>query len=349
MHRRVALALIGAAALASSSASMVRAGVVFTENFNSGDVTDGGIFSTGAITNPANVSFTEPVGGPLTVGISPAASGAIEGAYVQSTSLNIFDFTKGPVLITLNAPVVNGVQTSLAPPNGGDTGIFAPNKSATYLGVNVAGANEGTYTGASRIDTGVDKAYIAINSFNAIQYSLEYFDPAANANAFINYTFNRATNEIAKPAPNIKVTSMFLYFDAADAANGNFWINAGATWLDTNTGISTTNYLEGTTQAFSNVGVVSNNHDPASGMLAYDDGNKANGFFGNLTPAQDQAIFSQFSSGVAGGFELQDGSGDTVPGNSVSFGQLSVVVPEPASLATLAIGAGLFLRRRRQA
>jgi hypothetical protein len=349
--RKTTLMLAAAAAsgiLALTSAS--RGASVLTENFTTGDVTDGGLWSTAAVTNPANVSITEPVGGPLTIGVAPVAPP--EGGYIQTTSLNTFNFTQGPMLATVTAPVINGVQQNLAPANGG--GSTFTNNAITYLGVDVAGASEsanGGYTGASRLDTGIDRAYIAVNAANSIEFSLQYFDPTVRAghptgeNEAINYTFNRATDEIPAPAPNIVVTSMFLYLDAADAANGNFWINGGATWENTTTDTFTTDYLEGTTQAFSDVGVVPFNTDPASGDLAYDWTNPANGYYGAGTAVEAQAIYSQFAGGVAGGVEVDDGA--TNLGNSVSLGQLTVAVPEPASFGLIALGAGLLLRRKR--
>ena len=353
MRRKTSLMLACAAAggiWALTSASAVHAASVFTENFNSGDVTDGGIWSTGAETSSSNVSFTEPVGGPLTISVAPVT--APEAGFIQTTSLSTFNFTTSPMLATLTAPA----GQSLSPTNGGD-GTFGAN-AATYLGVDVAGATESTgtaapsYTGASRVDTGVDKAYVLLNSDNSIQFSLEFFDPTPVAGApngknnFINYTFNRATNEVPAPAANIIVTSMYLYLDAQDAQYGNFWINAGATWENTTTDTFTTDNLEGTVQAQSQAGVVPFNVDPRSGQVAYDDGNKANGYYGNLTPLQDQAIASQFSSGVAGSVEVQDGN--TALGNSVNFGQLTVIVPEPASLGLVALGIPMLLRRKRR-
>ena len=360
MRKKLALMLASAVAAGGISAltSVAHGAVPFTEAFNTGDVTDGGLWSTGAITSPANVSFVEPVGGPLVMGVSPSNPvGTQEGAYIQTPSTSVANFTNSGMLATLTATP----GTSLAPQNGGDTGIFAPNKAATYLGVTVAGAAETTgtaapnYAGATRIDTGVDKAYIAINSFNAIQFSLEYFDPTVVAgspngkNNFINYTFNRATDEIPAPAPNIIVTSMFLYLDANDTANGNLWINAGATWLDTNTNISTTDRIEGTTQALSDVGLVTAQTDPSTGQLAYDWGNKAGPYYGAGTTVEDQAIASQFLGGSALGIEVQDGTTDAnANGNSISLGSLVVQVPEPTSLGLVALGAGMLLRRKNR-
>jgi hypothetical protein len=51
-------AVIAGCAVASSILALTavsRGAVNFTENFSSGDVTDGGLWSTGVVTNPAHV------------------------------------------------------------------------------------------------------------------------------------------------------------------------------------------------------------------------------------------------------------------------------------------------------
>lgn len=350
MRRKTALMLAFATAGSISALTSVSRGTTnFTDNFNTGDVTDGGLFSTGAITNAANVSFTEPVGGPLTITVANVPP--TEGGYIQTAAGNAFDFTTAPLYAVLSAPIVNGVQQSLAPANGG--GSSFTNNALTYLGVDVAGANEGTYTGASRVDSGIDKAYVAVNSANGVSFSLEYKNKTGpGLNTLINYTLYKS--QVAIPSgPNIAVTSVFLYLDAVDAADGNIWLNFGATWENTTTDTFTTDYLEGgsansSTSYLANLGATGDT-DPISGMTAYDVGNPNGPYYGSpsLNVTQDNMIYSQFSGNTAGAVEVSDPNA-AATGNAVEFGQLAVQVPEPASLGLIALGLPALLRRKRR-
>jgi len=333
--RRKMFALVGAAGLALSAASVVRAATTFTENFNSGDVTDGGVWSTGVVSNPSNVSFTEPVGGPLTIGVSGAAAGTTEGGYIQTTSQSTCNPITSPLLMTVTAPVVNNVQQSLLP--SANTNF---NSAETMLGVAAPG---------QRLDSGPARAYVYLNGGGNLQFSLEFFDPTKTptpGNNFVNQgVFGSPLPTIT---PTTAITSMWIYLDGspqgqpAGATYSSFWIDFGLTYVDTST-----NSTGSFDWAVDKQHYAANPYtDPATGKRALNITSHSP-YFASYSDAQIQSMMSEFATGAVGELEVLANSNNGSAGNTVSFGQLSVVTPEPASLSVLAIAGAALLRRRR--
>jgi hypothetical protein len=356
MRKKLAVIMACAAAGSISAfTSASRGAQTFTDNFNSptGDITDGGIFSSGSI-NGGAVTVTETaVTGPLTIGVT----GAPEGGYLQSgqSSSSNFDFTKSPMLLTVSAPAGG----SLTPANGGG-GVFS-NNAETIIGVDLGGNGPaetntiGTYSPASRLDQSSSSTYgkfiLELNPGNALQETFNFWDPTvAHGGAVTSFNDNMGYQHDAIPTgTNIEVTSMFLYLDATDAPDGNLWYNVGATWLDTNTGISTTDWYQGPAGTYPltsdlNAGA---NADPATGFPAYNVGNKGGNNGGNLTLQQDEAISQEFAGDTSAAIEVQDAQA-AATSNSVQFGSLTVAVPEPTSLSLVGLGAAALLRRKKR-
>ncbi len=151
-------------------------------------------------------------------------------------------------------------------------------------------------------------------------------DHHANAGHHFDVDVPRWLRYLARRRPRIisGSTSAPTWIDTADAAN-----DGSMDWA-----VNKQNYP------------ASPYTDPVTGKRAL---NLFSGspFFSSWSSAQIASMESQFASGAVGELEVLANSTNGSAGNTVSFGQLSVVVPEPTSIGLLALSAGAFLRRRR--
>jgi hypothetical protein len=117
---------------------------------------------------------------------------------------------------------------------------------------------------------------------------------------------------------------MFMYLDGTQESSDHFLINFGETWVDTSTGIPGSYTFE----------------NRINTTTPYDIG-----LASGLTQSQLNAMKSGYPNGAAVGLEVLNFANNFNGNESVSLGELTDEVPEPASLALVVVSMGLLLRR----
>ena len=297
MRKKTAVMLACAAAGAISGlGSSVNAQQTFSDNFNNGSFANSDTipnFFSSEVYQAADGAFiTEPVGGPLTMGMTmpPGTQG---GPSMYGPISNEFNVTTGAVSLTLTAAPGGNLMPNFD--------SLTSQSAETFISL---GGTQG------RADNGAWRFTLGVSNDNIPQIVVRdgtdsgiYHYSVFPSNASYMPEENPGSGATNPVSPGFDVTQMFIYVDGSQAAAGHWFLNFGETWLDTRT----TPYTYGTYTFDERLNITS----------PFDLGTNAT-FAGEI---------SSFTSAFAGGsspiMEVLNGGTNFNAGEAVPMGQLT--------------------------